>query len=171
MMQTVRAVTRDFLSNTICFLIILCVVAGSFAAGPSTPGPAQKVKCPACGMFVSMFADWNSKITYNDSSQAVFDGAKCMFKYYLDVKRYDPSKSKDDISLISVKDYYSKKDIDARSAFYVVWSDMYGPMGHEPIPFGTETEANKFLKEHKGKQILKFGEITAALITSLDNPP
>jgi copper chaperone NosL len=161
----------NFLRNMACFLIILGFTSVSFAAGSDSPGQTQKVKCPACGMFVAMFADWNSKITFKDSSQAIFDGAKCMFKHYLDAKRYDPSKREDDISRISVKDYYSKKDVDARHAFYVVWSDTYGPMGHEPIPFGTEGDAKRFLKEHKGKQVLKFGEITTALITSLDNPP
>jgi len=134
-------------------------------------GPAQKAKCPTCGMFTGMFASWNAKITFKDSSQAVFDGAKCMFKYYLEVKKYDPSRSRDDIAQVSVKDYYSKEDIDARQAFYVIWSDTYGPMGHEPIPFGTEGDAKKFLEEHKGKQVLRFGEITPVLITSLDNPP
>ena len=156
---------------TLCLLLILSFSVVSLAAGPMGSAPAQKTKCPACGMFVGMFADWNAKIIFKDSSPMVFDGAKCMFKYYLDVKKYDPSKNRDDISSISVKDYYSRQDTDARQAFYVVWSDVYGPMGHEPIPFANESDANKFKGEHKGKQVLKFGEITTKLITSLDNPP
>jgi nitrous oxide reductase accessory protein NosL len=43
-------------------------------------------------------------------------------------------------------------------------------MGHEPIPFGKEADAKKFLKEHKGKKILRFKNINANLILSLDNP-
>ena len=150
--------------------IILCLVAASFAAGPQDSTFSTKEKCPACGMFVSMFADWNARIEFKDSSYAIFDGAKCMFKYYLDTKKYHPQKKKSDITAISVKDYYSKESIDARQAYFVIWSDVYGPMGHEPIPFEKEAEARKFLKEHKGKKILRFSEVTSNVIKSLDNP-
>ena len=75
------------------------------------------------------------------------------------------------MTVISVKDYYSKTSIDALQAFFVIWSDVYGPMGHEPIPFEKEADAKKFLKEHKGKKILRFKDINPKLINSLDNPP
>jgi len=93
-----------------------------------------------------------------------------MFKYYLNINKYNPPKNKKDITVISVKDYYSKASIDALRAFFVIWSDVYGPMGHEPIPFEKETDARKFLEEHKGKKILKFKDINSKVIRSLDNP-
>jgi nitrous oxide reductase accessory protein NosL len=151
-------------------LIILCLVAVSFAAEPDGATPTQKDKCPVCGMFVTMFADWNARIAFNDSTHVFFDGSKDMFKYYLDMKKYNPPKNKNDVMAISVKDYYSKTSIDALQAFFVIWSDVYGPMGHEPIPFEKETDARKFLKEHKGKKILRFKDITPKMIRSLDNP-
>ena len=156
--------------NVMSCLIILCLVAVSVAAGPEDSTPSPKDKCPVCGMFVSMFADWNSRIEFQDSTYAIFDGAKDMFKYYLDTKKYNPAKNKSDITVISVKDYYSKTSVDARGAFFVIWSDIYGPMGHEPIPFEKEADAKKFLKEHKGKTILRFKDINPNVIRSLDNP-
>lgn len=123
-----------------------------------------------CGMFVSMFADWNAEIRFADSTRAIFDGSKDMFKYYLDLGRYNPSKTKDQITAILVKDYYSQASVNALKAYYVIWSDVYGPMGHEPIPFEQEADARKFLKEHKGKKILRFKDITPKVIHSLDNP-
>jgi copper chaperone NosL len=81
-----------------------------------------------------------------------------------------PSKNKKDVTVISVKDYYSKTSIDALQAFFVIWSNVYGPMGHEPIPFEKEADAKKFLKEHKGKKILMFKDIKPNVIFSLDNP-
>jgi len=74
------------------------------------------------------------------------------------------------VTEISVKDYYSKASIGAQQAYYVIWSDVYGPMGHEPIPFEKEADAKQFLKEHKGKKILRFKDIHSKLIRSLDNP-
>ena len=151
-------------------LIISCFAAISFAAGPEESKLPQKAKCSVCGMFVSMFADWNARIEFKDSAYATFDGAKCMFKYYLNMKKYDSSKDKKDVTTISVMDYFSKTSIDARQPFFVIWSDVYGPMGHEPIPFEKESDAKKFLKEHKGKEILGFKDIILKLIMSLDNP-
>jgi copper chaperone NosL len=152
------------------FLIVFCLAAVSVAVEPKISAPPQKEKCPVCGMFVSLFLDWNARIEFKDSSHATFDGAKCMSKYYLNIEKYNPQKSKNDVTEISVKDYYSKASSDALQAFYVIWSDVYGPMGHEPIPFEKEVDARKFLEEHKGKKILRFKEINSNLIRSLDNP-
>ena len=158
------------MKSLMSLLIILCFVAVSFATGPSDITPSQKYKCPVCGMYVSMFADWNARIEFKDSEYAIFDGAKDMFKYYLDIKKYNPSKSKDEVTAILVKDYYSTEDIDARQAYFVIWSDVYGPMGHEPIPFEKEADAREFLADHKGTTIIRFDDITKEMLFSLDNP-
>ena len=154
----------------ISIAILLMFASSSFAGEATAPADVQKAKCPVCGMFVAPYADWNATITFTDSPPAVFDGSKDMFKYYLDLKRYAPSRSKDSLSAITVKDYYTKEDTDGLKAYYVIWGDVYGPMGHEPIPFRNETDARKFLKEHHGKKILRFKDITLNLLHSLDNP-
>lgn len=151
-------------------LAILYLSVFSLAAGAEEAESVRKERCPVCGMFVAMFADWNARIVFKDSTEAIFDGAKDMFKYYLEMKRYGSARTKSDVTAISVKDYYSKEPIDARKAFFVIWSDTYGPMGHEPIPFAREGEAKQFLKEHKGKKILMFKDVTVKLLWSLDNP-
>jgi nitrous oxide reductase accessory protein NosL len=156
--------------NVLSFLIIFFLAAASFAAEPKDSTPSQRDKCPVCGMFVSMFPDWNARIEFKDATYATFDGAKCMFKYHLNMKKYNPAKKKEDMTVISVKDYYSKAATDALQAFFVIWSDVYGPMGHEPIPFEKEADAKRFLKEHKGKKILRFKDISPKVITALDNP-
>ncbi len=154
----------------ILFLIIFFLATVPFAAGPTDQTPPQREKCSVCGMFTSMFADQNAKIQFKGGTQAAFCGAKCMFKYYLNMGKYNPSKNKNDVAAISVKDHDTATSIDALKAFYVIWSDVYGPMGHEPIPFEKEADAKKFMKEHKGKKILRFKGITPKLIWSLDNP-
>jgi copper chaperone NosL len=149
----------------------LCLVLFSYSAAAQDPGSSQREKCPVCGMFVSMYVDWSPRIEFKDLAATQFCGPKCMFKYCLDTRKGDTSASTKAMTAIFVKDYYSKVSIDALQAFYVVWSDIYGPMGHEPIPFGRETDAKRFLKEHKGKKLLRFKDISLSLINSLDNPP
>ena len=52
------------------------------------------------------------------------------------------------------------KGIDGTKAFYVINSDVYGPMGEELIPFLTKEDAQTFLMDHKAKKIVIFSEIT-----------
>lgn len=90
-----------------------------------------------------------------------------MMKFYLDINRYS-TKKLTDIEAMYVKDYYSLNYIDARKAFYVIGSDILGPMGKELIPFEKESDAKVFMKDHKGQKILKFQEITTETIKLLE---
>ena len=153
-----------------CFLMLIFIISVSGTSEAKDKSSSQQDRCPVCGMFVSMFADWNGEITFRDSTRVTFDGPKDLFKYYLNVKKYNPSKTRADVVMISVKDYSTKTPIDAQKAFYVIWGDVYGPMGNEPVPFEKEDDAQKFLKEHRGRKILLFTDITTELLYSLDNP-
>jgi nitrous oxide reductase accessory protein NosL len=76
--------------------------------------------------------------------------------------------TKENITKILVRDYYSQKVIDAKKAFYVVNSDVYGPMGRELIPFKNQNEAKTFKKDHKATSIIAFDDISLKLILLLD---
>jgi copper chaperone NosL len=130
--------------------------------------PSQKDKCPVCGMFVAKYPDFLAQVIFKDSSYALFDGAKDMFKYLLNLKKYNANKSTAEIDSIYVTEYYHLTLIDGHQAYYVIGSDVYGPMGRELIPVEKETDAREFLKDHKGKSILRFKEITLEAIKGLD---
>jgi copper chaperone NosL len=129
-----------------------------------TPGD----KCPVCGMFVAKYPDFVAQVVFKDNSHAFFDGVKDMMKYYLDLPKYNPSKSKADIAHILVTDYYNMKLIDGLQAFYVIGGDVYGPMGKELIPFRDEAAAKEFKADHHGTQILSFKDITPGIMKTLD---
>ncbi len=118
-------------------------------------------------MFVYKHPDWIGQIIFNDSSYAVFDGVKDMMKYYLNMKKYT-RKEPGDIVAIYVTDYYNLKFIDARKAFYIQGSDVLGPMGKELIPFERESDAKVFMRDHKGKKLLTFNEITPEMLRLLE---
>jgi copper chaperone NosL len=134
--------------------------------GPVVPSP--KDKCPVCGMFVKKYPDWIGQVIFKDGSYAVFDGAKDLFKFYHDMSKYSPGRRQTDIDSIYVTDYYSLHLIDGRKADYVIGSDVYGPMGKELIPFANGADAKGFMKDHKGKGVLKFDEVTPSLLKGLD---
>jgi copper chaperone NosL len=157
------------LNRKIIAILILLLIVPSLEAGetkPVKPGPSDK--CPVCGMFVAKYPDWIAEIVFSDGSGVFFDGVKDMLKYYFNLQKYNPRKTQADIRSIFVMDYYAVEFIDGRKAFYVSGSDTYGPMGKELIPFEKEAQAQEFLKDHKGKAILTFGEIDPAVVKGLD---
>ena len=91
-----------------------------------------------------------------------------MFKYYFDIKKYHPSKKQSDIEAVYVTDYYNLSPINAYEATYIVGSDVYGPMGRELVPFAKQDDAKEFMKDHKGKSLVKFKDVTLPLVRSLD---
>jgi len=124
-------------------------------------------KCPVCGMFVYKYPRWVAQI-FIDKKPLSFDGVKDMMKFYLEPKRWVKDVDVSKISNIIVTDYYSQEPIDGKSAFYVIGSDVYGPMGHELIPFQDIEEAKEFKADHNGKEIVKFGDITVERVYKLD---
>jgi copper chaperone NosL len=150
-------------------LICLLSAVSALALDPAPVTPSKKVKCPVCGMFVYKYPDWVGEVIFQDGSMAFFDGAKDLFKYYFNLKKYDPRKTQKDIAAIYVTEYYDLKLMDARKAFFVMGSDVYGPMGRELIPFLSKEDAEAFKRDHKGTRILVFQEITHSVIRKLDD--
>lgn len=129
-------------------------------------------KCPVCGMFVSKYPRWAARLRYQEADKKVdlaFDGVKDLLKFYQNPAKWGAyTQQKYDALTILVTDYYTQEVIDAKSAFYVMGSDVYGPMGKEFIPFSTLKAAQTFKHDHKGKHILEFSKITQAHIEAQD---
>ncbi|MEW5781320.1 MAG: nitrous oxide reductase accessory protein NosL [Pseudomonadota bacterium] len=144
----------------------------SFAKPPlpfdRLPKPGPKDTCPVCGMLVSKYPHWVATIVYKDGHAHFFDGAKDMFKFWFDPPKYAPNHAREMIAQMAVTDYYNLQSIDAKTAFYVIGSDVLGPMGHEFVPLASQADAEEFLKEHKGKRILRFEQVTKDLPFKLD---
>ncbi len=73
------------LANLMALLFWIAAEASADSAEFIKPSP--KDKCPVCGMFVVKYPDFVGEIVFKDGSYAVFDGAKDMFKYYLELSR------------------------------------------------------------------------------------
>lgn len=163
-MQTYRGIVIVFV---ISFISMLTGTGGADTTSVAPVTATKTDKCPVCGMFVAKYPDFLAQIIFADASYALFDGAKDMFKYVLNHKKYTASGSRTDIAAIYVTDYYSMVPIDGRMAWYVVGSDVFGPMGLELIPFKQKTEAQEFMKDHSGKKLLHFDEVTPEIIKGL----
>lgn len=133
------------------------------------PKPAPTDTCPVCGMFVSKYPNWVATVQYKDGHAHHFDGAKDMFKYLLDMPKWAPGHRAEDIKAIAVTEYYSLDMLDAKQAFYVIGSEVYGPMGHELLPLASMEDAKEFMHDHKGVRIMRFDQVKQKLLINLDN--
>ncbi|OAI17676.1 nitrous oxide reductase accessory protein NosL [Methylomonas koyamae] len=125
-------------------------------------------RCPVCGMFVYKYPKWVAQIYFNDGSAYFYDGAKDMFKHIFNTQQYTPGKTAEMMTEVWVTDYYEVELIDAKTAYYVIGSDVLGPMGHELLPFKDQAAAQEFMEDHKGKSIMRYQDVTPAVIESLD---
>ena len=146
------------------FSLSLTAQAGAF----KVPDPGPKDTCPVCGMFVAKYPAWVATVLYQDGHAHHFDGAKDLFKYLFDLPRWAPGHQEKDMTAIAVTEYYGLSRIPAREAWYVIGSDVPGPMGHEFVPLATEGDAREFMRDHAGKRILRFDEVTPDLPAKLD---
>lgn len=150
-------------------LLALWTALAAAQGEPTLPKPGAKDLCPICGMLVSKYPNWIAVALYRDGHAHYFDGAKDMFKYLQEYAKYAPGHRKEDLAGIYVTEFYGLTKVDARKAFYVIGSDVLGPMGHELVPLETRADAEDILKDHKGRRILSFEQVTAEILTKVDN--
>ena len=158
-----RMLIRRLLGLPVCILLLLPCLS---LAGSTQPGARDK--CAVCGMFVAKYPAWSASLTFKDGRTEFFDGAKDLFRFYQGLSRYAPRRNPSEIREMRVKDYYTLDTVDSRNAWYVIGSDVLGPMGREAVPFAREADARSFLKDHLGTRVLRFSEINPTIIKGLE---
>ena len=158
----------DMNKSLITVFILLIMVCTAGASDEKAVKLSPKDKCPVCGMFVAKYPDFLALVRFKDGSYATFDGVKDMMKCYLNMKKYLPGRNIRDIRDVKVTEYYGLRLVDGFKAYYVVGSSVFGPMGRELIPLEAEKDAKEFMKDHQGRNILRFAEINEKILRELD---
>lgn len=133
-----------------CFAILL-------ACGQPAPDPTR---CAQCGMRVADAPRWNAGLTAKDGRRRIFDTPACML-------RFARGSAGRGATSAWVRDYYGQKRVPAAGAFFVVGSDVLGPMGHDLVPVADRPAAERFLREHHGRRILRFAEVDRRQLETL----
>jgi nitrous oxide reductase accessory protein NosL len=140
---------------TLCAFFFLAGLAGT-ASGEPAVAPGPKDRCAVCGMFVAPYPNWVALIEFRDGSRAFFDGPKDMFVFFFDLAKYRPQARPEDIAGILVTEYYTTRLMAARDVYFVVGSDVMGPMGKELVPVAGRENAETFQRDHGGTKIMQF---------------
>ena len=158
--------------NTYLLPFAFCLLT-SLSCSPSrvstVSADATKGYCPVCKMDVKADGEWTAEIYYNDGTKLMFESPGDMLAFYFAPEKYNASdKQKDqaNIEKVLVKDYQSKKQIEARQASLVYDSNVKSNMGPELIPLGTRTAAEEFVAKNGGK-VLTWNEVTAEMVRNL----
>ena len=60
-----------------------------------------------CGTYVDQYPNRISGITFKSGRRVFFDGPKDLFRYYLNLSKYEKDAAREDVVSIVVTDYYS----------------------------------------------------------------
>jgi len=123
--------------------------------------PAEKDVCTVCGMPPAKHPRHNCQILAMDDSTLHFCSTQCMVNFNTEQSKYmkEPVKTKMAwVTLYSDGMYES-----AVGSYYVVGSQINGPMGMEAIPFKFKNNAEEFVRVNGGK-IVSFQELMPTLI-------
>jgi hypothetical protein len=131
----------------------LVVVVALLAAVTST---AQAPRCSNCGMRVDPAGAFTAG-AIEDGRALAFDSNKCLLRYRIE----HPS-----ITGAWVTDYYARTHVALEAAFFVIGSDVSGPMGADLVAHGARADAERFSHDHHGTAIHPFPEITPELVRS-----
>jgi copper chaperone NosL len=150
-------------------LVAFCFYAGCGKSGGPIKADAKQGVCPVCRMDVKAADPTTSEIIYSDGTKLMFETAGDMLTFYNTPEKFevtDAQKDRSRIERISMKDYNSKAEIDARHAALVYKSRVDGPMGPDIFAFQSQDEARSFV-ETNGGSMLAFNELTPEMVRNL----
>jgi nitrous oxide reductase accessory protein NosL len=107
-------------------------------------------RCPVCGMKVVRYPKFAGAIQLRNSATYYFCSTGCMIRSWLHPAIY-LGVTPTELKLPVVKEYFTGRQVDARSIIFVFGSDVIGPMGPALVPVMDENYLKVFKKRHGGK--------------------
>ncbi len=93
-----------------------------------------------------------AEVIYKNGRVAFICSPGDLFNYY-------DSEDKSRIAAVYVKDFSTKRWVEADKAYYLYGGDVKGPMDYGIIAFKDMASAKAFMKQHKAKGMLTFQEV------------
>ncbi len=150
----------------------------------ATPGPAKAIaskqglssegnpqltaddRCPMCAMRVIDHPDWAGAIELSTGATYYTCSVRCTLATAMRSESF-LGVAPDQIKRVRVPHYLEKgKSLDANSAWYVIDSDVRGPMGLALLPAASEQEAQTLVRRHQGR-VLSRKDVTLDVLKDL----
>lgn len=115
-------------------------------------------RCALCGMRVVRGAAFSSGATDANGRSVLFDSVKCMFRW---LERHPDARDP------WVTEHLTRTERPAREVYFVVGSNLEGPMGADLVPVETRERAEQVRASHRGERVVAFADVTPALLDEL----
>lgn len=161
--------------SAILITIALGLVPGGTTAAEGGPAPALKSlpadgemiisesdRCPVCAMFPARRPQSAAAMTLKSGETYYFCGNGCLLRAWLRPAAY-LGKNQEEIHRLVVRDYFSGRPIDGRTATWVAGSDVLGPMGPAIIALGDPDQLTTFTNRHGCKTVFTFDQVNDEL--------
>jgi nitrous oxide reductase accessory protein NosL len=130
------------------------------------PNPTADDRCPMCAMRVADHPQWVGAIELKNGDTFYTCSVRCTLATSMNTETF-LGVPKNEVSRVRVPQYLEKgKSLDAETAWYVVDSDVRGPMGLALLPAATQEEAGVIVTRHKGRALPR-SEVTMAVLKDL----
>ncbi len=146
--------------NNILFAIftLLILATGCSGAGPRKAFTIEVHKeCPLCGMIPARYPQFHCQLVLKNGDYVAFDSATGLLTYLLfpDKTGMEPGK----VSQVYFKDYVTEAWIPSDQTYFVVGSEIMGPMGIEFLAVDSEENALAVKRQEKGELIIQYQQI------------
>lgn len=142
------------------------IAAKQGLSSDGNPQPTGDDRCPMCAMRVIDHPDWAGAIELASGATYYTCSVRCTLATAM---RSDSflGVPPDQIKRVRVPHYLEKgKSLDADSAWYVIDSDVRGPMGLALLPAASEQEAQVLVRRHQGR-VLSRKDVTLDVLKDL----
>lgn len=127
------------------------------ASGKIVPPEDGVDECPVCLMFPARYPRHHCQIRDAGGTVFHFCSTQCLFAFLENPRRH----ARRDVNAADIwaRDFEQRRWISARTAYYVLGSNQWGPMGREAFAFDRIDGARRFKQRHGGF-IQRFEEVT-----------
>lgn len=128
--------------------LLACFLSGCHSEGE---------RCSKCGMLVDENPRWIAGLVNESDREQRFCSPRCMFAW---LRSPRGTGAKD----AWATEYYGQTRRPVEELFFVMGSDLTGPMGKSLVPVAERPAAERFMEDHQGSRVLSADEITADLL-------
>lgn len=135
---------------------------------PAAPSarPARSGRCAMCGMDLSPRPSWVGEVELPDGSLRFGCSVRCTLGMSMHAPEFLGVES-GALKRVEVPDYlHPGAMLPANEAWFVVDSDVRGPMGAELVPVASEADARVVVQRHGGR-VVRRADVTTALLQNL----
>lgn len=119
--------------------------------------PNAETRCVVCGMYPARYPEHRCQISTKEGETQHFCSSQCMVSFLADPKEY--VKKSITVKSVWVTVSHEQSYEYALGLYYLVGSQIMGPMGKEAIPYRSKAMAEKAAKDHGGR-VVRYKELT-----------